>query len=76
MGLGTFIIEIFRPRKKRRQKREPAAESLIDAMRKLMFGIIVLLVGFLFYYAATNFWDVVFNLNDVLESIAHKLGIS
>lgn len=76
MGFGTFLIEIFRPRKKRRQERDPFAESLLDAMRKLIFGILVLLFGYLFFYAATNFWDVVFNLNDTLESIANKLGIS
>lgn len=76
MGFGTILIELFRPKKNKSKERDPVAESLIDAMRKIIFGLLILVMGYFFYYAATNFWDVVFNLNDLMESIANKLGLS
>lgn len=76
MGLRTFLLDFVRPRRPQREKRDPAAEALMDAIRKLVFGVLILFFGYIFYYATTNFWDVVINLNDALEAIAHQLGIS
>jgi hypothetical protein len=76
MGFGTFLLDLVRPRKMRREPRDPSAEMLIDAMRKIIFGIFIMLFGYLFFFATTNFWDVVINLNDFLDAIATKLGIS
>jgi len=76
MGFGSFLFELVRPKKVRRDTRDPSVESLVDAMRKIFFGILIMLFGYLFYFATTNFWDVVINLNDFFEGIATKLGIS
>jgi len=76
MGLGTFILDLVRPKRVKHEKRDPVAEGIMDAIRKFIFGILILLFGYFFYYATTNFWEVVINLNDTLESIANKLGIS
>lgn len=76
MGFSTFLLDLVRPKKVNRDKRDPFAEGIMDAIRKFIFGILILLFGYFFYYATTNFWDVVINLNDTLEAIANKLGIS
>jgi len=76
MGFGTFILDLVRPRKNKKRERDPIEESLVDAMRKIIFFVIALLFGYLTFYTTTNFWDVVINVNSFFEAIATKLGLS
>ncbi len=65
---------LFKAKIKTKKVREPHAQKIIDAIRRLIVTILVISFALIFLYSALNFWDVVTDLNTFITDLGHKLG--
>lgn len=64
----------FRAKIKKKKVREPHAQKIIDALRKMIITVLVVSFALFSLYAALNFWTVVTDLNEFIVELGRNLG--